>query len=65
VPWKLVEKLFFKSGLILLGQGKKQGFFQKNMFGFFNPNIFWDKQNCSPKISCHNSEPSKHCWGPE
>jgi hypothetical protein len=63
-----VEKLFFNkgliSGLILLGQGEKH-FFLEKMLGVFYTNIFLDKNNCLPKISCHNSEPSKHYMGSE
>ena len=69
VPWKFVEKLFFNkgviSGLILLGRGEKPDFFRKHVQFFFYTNIFLDKKHCPPKISCHNSEPSKQCMGSE
>ena len=69
VPWKFVEKLFFNKGLNnkrsdFLGAGRQAIFFQKKMFLFLHKHFF-GRKNLFPKISCHNSEPSKHCWGPE
>ena len=47
VPWKFVEKLFLNkvliSGLILLGQGDKQYFFQEKCSYFFFTPVFLDK----------------------
>jgi hypothetical protein len=67
VPWKFVGKLFFnkglKGGLILLGQGEKQDFFHKTCSDFLQ--TFFGQKKCNPKISCHNSEPSKQRMGSE
>ena len=67
VPWKFVEKVFFNKGsssLILLGQGEKRDFFRKNVRSFLHIHFFGQK-HMHPKISCHNSEPSKQCRGSE
>ena len=49
VPWKFAEKLFFNkgliSGLILLGQGDTQDFFQKKWSCFFAQTCFLTKKN--------------------
>ena len=54
------------SSLILLGQGGKHLFFRKKMFIIDMCRYvytFFVDQKCSPKISCHNSEPFKQCMG--
>ena len=66
VPWKFVVFFFNKgliSGLSLLGQGdkpKKRKHVQICLHKHFCGRNKWSLKN-----SCHYSEPSKHCWGPE